>query len=86
MRFRYIGSEGVPGSGETFVFDRTVRVGEVFECPPEFVERAKRNRFFEPVGGDKSSDRPSEPPAEPRGAAEMPVAPRRGRPPTKSAF
>lgn len=84
MKFRYIGGEGVPGSGETFVFGRTLKVGEVFECPPEFAERAKRNPYFEPVGGDKPSEKPSDPPAETPELPDPLAAPRRGRPPKRA--
>ena len=55
MKFRYIGEEAVPGSGETIVFgDVKVQVGGVFECPEQFVARAKSNRFFEAVTQDEA--------------------------------
>jgi len=72
MKFRYVGEEGLPGSGETFVFGMTIKCGAVFECPPEFVKKAQGNRCFEPVGDDT----PADPPV---------AARRRGRPPKSSS-
>jgi hypothetical protein len=70
MKFRYVGGESLPGAGETIVFGLTVKVGGVFECPPEFVAKARGNPAFEPAGDDAPID--------------PPVARRRGRPPKNS--
>jgi hypothetical protein len=79
MKFRYVGAESLPGSGETTAFGMTIRVGEVFECPPDCVRKAKLNPFFEPVSEDRSGAAPDA-----QEDAHPVTSPRRGRPP-KSA-
>lgn len=59
MKAKYIGEEDAPGSKSTILFGARRKIGEVFEVPAGFEQKAKYNKFIEalPEAGEAQQQR-----------------------------